>query len=131
MKVIVYRGSDKSIYMGVVPSEVIAALTGSGGLLEPSTSLERQIAKHLMTVENQAEFLADWEAFLTPLKGTSKEQAIRKYLTFARDGGATEEEAYNAIAGKDMPSDAVDYLVVEQTEIPNDRYFRNAWHWED
>ena len=131
MKVIIYRRSDKSIVMGVTSSDVISALTGSGGLLEPSTSLEKQIAKHLMTVENQAEFLADWEAFLTPLKGTSKEQAIRKYLTFARDGGATEEEAYNAIAEKDMPEEAIDYLVVEQTEIPNDRYFRAAWHWED
>ena len=131
MKVIIYRRSDKSIIVGVTSEELIASLTGSGGLLEPSTSLEKQIAKHLMTVDNQAEFLADWEAFLTPLKGTAREQAIRKYLTFARDGGATEEEAYNAVAEKDMPSEAVDYLVVEESTLPTERYFRNAWHWED
>ena len=131
MKVIVYRRSDKSVIMGVTSSDMIDALTGSGGLLESSTSFERQIAKHFMTVENQAEFLADWEAFVAPFKGTPREQAIRKYLTFARDGGATEEEAYNAIAEKDMPADAVDYLVVEQSDLPTDRYFRNAWHWED
>ena len=82
MKVIIYRRSDKSIIVGVTSEELIASLTGSGGLLEPSTSLEKQIAKHLMTVDNQAEFLADWEAFLTPLKGTAREQAIRKYEKF-------------------------------------------------
>ena len=131
MKVIIYRRSDKSIMVGAVAEDLITSLTGSGGLLETSTSLERQIAKHLMTVDNQAEFLADWEAFLAPLKGTPREQAIRKYLTFARDGGATEEEAYNAVAEKDMPSEAVDYLVVEESTLPTDRYFRNAWHWED
>ena len=89
MKVIIYRRSDNSISVGAIAEDLIASLTGSGGLLEPSTSLEKQIAKHLMTVDNQAEFLADWESFLTPFKGTAREQAIRKYLTFARDGGAT------------------------------------------
>ena len=48
-----------------------------------------------------------------------------------RIGGATEEEAYNAVAEKDMPSEAVDYLVVEESTLPTDRYFRNAWHLED
>jgi hypothetical protein len=131
MKVIIYRRSDNSIMVGAIAENVLVALTGSGGLLEPSTSLEKQISKHLMTVDNQAEFLADWEAFLAPLKGTTREQAIRTYLTFARDGGATEEEAYNAIAGKDMPSEAVDYRVVEESEVHTDRYFRSAWEWED
>ena len=131
MKVIIYRRSDNSISVGAIAEDLIASLTGSGGLLEPSTSLEKQVAKHLMTVDNQAEFLADWESFLTPFKGTAREQAIRNYLTFARDGGATEEEAYNSIAGKDMPSDAVDYRVVEESEVPTDRTFRNAWEWEE
>ncbi len=41
--------------------------------------------------------------------------------------GMTEDEAIASIQAKDVPSDAVDVVVIEDTAVPFDRWFRNAW----
>ena len=35
-----------------------------------------------------------------------------------------------AIAKKDVPA-GLPYKIVDESEIPNDRTFRNAWEWDD
>ena len=40
---------------------------------------------------------------------------------------ASEDKALVAVQAKSVPLDAVDIEVVEQTTIPIDRWFRNAW----
>lgn len=131
MKNIIYRRSDNSIAVGTVDTKVLAALTGTGGLIDKDIDLDHQVAKHMMTVDNEAEFKSDWRAFLEARKDSAAEVAIRRYLTYARDGGATEDQAYAAIATKNLPADCVDFRTVENSDLPTDRYFRNAWEWSD
>jgi len=130
MKNIIYRRSDNSFALGMVDPKHLQALMGSGGLVT-ADRFEREIAVHMMTVENEAEFQADWESFLAARKGSAREVAIRQLLTYARDGGATEEQAYAAIAAKNIPSDCVDYRTVEHDDLPSDTYFQDAWEWSD
>jgi hypothetical protein len=41
--------------------------------------------------------------------------------------GFTEDDALARALGKDIPADAADARVIEDSDIPQDRAFRNAW----
>jgi hypothetical protein len=42
----------------------------------------------------------------------------------------TEEEFLARTSAKAIPSGVATHII-ENTEIPSDRYFRDAWEWED
>ena len=129
MKILVYKRADNSIAFGAVAPQTLAAMTGSGGLI-PVANIEMQIARHMMTVDNQAEYDADWEAFLAGRIGTPREVAVRAWIEGVARGGLTETEAYRRIYAKNCPSDCIAYELGEDDAMP-DRYFRNAWEWSD
>lgn len=45
----------------------------------------------------------------------------------ARRKGESEEEFVNRIQQKDVPKDALAVRIVDESEVPTDRTFRNAW----
>ena len=42
----------------------------------------------------------------------------------------TEDVFLERAIAKDIPAGIVTHII-EDTELPSDRYFRNAWEWED
>jgi len=48
-------------------------------------------------------------------------------------GGMTETEALTSLANSHAPNITGEYTfqIIEDTELPTDRYFRAAWEWED
>ena len=48
-------------------------------------------------------------------------------------GGMTETEALTSLANSHAPNITGEYTfqIIEDTELHTDRYFRNAWEWED
>jgi len=44
-----------------------------------------------------------------------------------RIGDETEDDFIARIRQNNLPLDAIDIQIVEETDIPTDRYFRNAW----
>ena len=131
MKKIIYRRSDNSFALGNPSPRHIAGAMGSGGMLPSGVAFERQIAASMATVENQAEFDADWEAFLAARKDSAREVALRRLYTYFRDGGATEAEAYEALGDVNKPADCVDHRAVEHSDLPSDLYFIDSWEWSD
>ena len=129
MKFIVHRRNDHSVKIGMPSPTTLEAMTGSGGLI-PVDSMEKNIAGHMLTVDNQAEYDAGWEAFLEARKGTDRELAIRAWAEGIIYGGLTEEEALRRIYAKNTDADCVGYELIENTDLP-DRYFRNAWAWSE
>ena len=48
-------------------------------------------------------------------------------------GGMTETEALTSLANSHTPKITGEYSfqIIEDTELPTDRYFREAWTWSD
>ena len=48
-------------------------------------------------------------------------------------GGMTETEALTSLANSHEPNITGEYSfqIIEDTELPTDRYFREAWTWSD
>lgn len=42
---------------------------------------------------------------------------------------ALESMSIEEIAGKDVPQ-GIEYKIIDVSELPSDRTFRNAWSWE-
>jgi hypothetical protein len=131
MKNIIYRRADNTFALGMPSPKHIAAAMGSGGLLPSGVAFEREIAKSFVTVDNQAEFDAGWEAFLAARKDSARGVALRRLYTYFRDGGATEAEAYEALGDVNKPADCVDHRAVENSDLPPDKDFMDAWEWSD
>ena len=47
--------------------------------------------------------------------------------------GLTETDALTALANSHRPNIEGDFTwqIIEDTDLPSDRYFRDAWEWED
>jgi len=56
---------------------------------------------------------------------------IRPYIEAIARGGVTEDRAIDLIRARSDFSDCLGCTVIEDTDLPSDRYFRNAWEWED
>ena len=110
-------------------------MTGAGGWYPSGTNIEREIAKKLIenTTASNDEFTADWQAFLNARKGTTKELKARSYVEAMAYGGLTEAEAVAIFeAGAcDSLGDCVSHAIIQDTDLPTDRYFRDAWEWSD
>ena len=44
--------------------------------------------------------------------------------------GESDDDFLTRVIAKDVPS-GVAYHIIEDTDLPSDRYFRNAWEWEE
>jgi hypothetical protein len=56
---------------------------------------------------------------------------IRPYIEAIARGGVTEDKAIDLIRATIDSSDCLGCTVIEDTDLPTDRYFRNAWEWSD
>ena len=130
-KKFVFIRDDKSIAIGNPDSNVLAALTGSGGIVK-SDKVEWEIAKHFITNDaDSAACKADHVAFLAPHIGSAREVAVRAWVVGINRGGLSESEAYDVWFAFRNPVGCTSYQVVEDTALPTDRYFRSAWEWSD
>ena len=44
--------------------------------------------------------------------------------------GESDDDFLTRLIAKVVP-DGMEYHIVEDTDLPTDRYFRNAWEWSD
>lgn len=56
---------------------------------------------------------------------------VQPYINALARGGVTESQAIELIRAMSDKSDCAGCVVAEDTDLPSDRYFRNAWEWED
>ena len=130
MKKICYRRADNSVVVGSPSPRIIGIVTGAGGRVQPE-EIDWEVAKFLIVVSNEAEFKADWAEFLRVRVGSTREVAVRAWVEALCYGGLTEAEALSRLGAKNLPDDCVSHQVIEKTDLPTDRYFRNAWEWSD
>tara|TARA_R100001132_G_C3238458_1_gene70179 strand:+ start:412 stop:630 length:219 start_codon:yes stop_codon:yes gene_type:complete len=52
------------------------------------------------------------------------------YNDLARPVGETDDECLARAMANSIPEGTVTHII-EDTELPTDRYFRNAWEWND
>ena len=57
------------------------------------------------------------------------EGIVRPYMEAVANGGVTEAQAIELIRAKNDKPDCLGCTVIEDTDLPSDRYFRNAWEW--
>ena len=130
MKKLCYRRADDSVVIGSPSPQAQEIITGAGGMVKPE-KIDWEVAKFLIDVSNEAEFQADWAEFLRVRIGSAREVVMRAWVEALCYGGLTEEEFLSRLAAKDCPDDCVSHQVIEDTDLPTDRYFRNAWEWSD
>lgn len=122
---------DKSVAVSSLDSKALSALTGSGGMVK-AEHVEWEIAKHFITSDADSEACkADHVAFLAPHIGSAREVAVRAWVMGITNGGLTEAEALAVFDGFIRPSDCTSCKTIEDTDVPTDRTFRDAWEWED
>jgi len=128
-KKMVYIREDRTIAVGNPSSTAISALTGSGGLVREA-NIEWEIAKHFIANDaDAASCKANHVSFLAPHIGSAREVAVRAWVVGITRGGMTEGEALAALDAFSRPADCTSCEVVEDTDLPTDRYFRDAWEW--
>jgi len=135
MKLICHVRSNNPIAISSWNPDHQALMTGAGGWYPLETNIEREIAKKLIenTNASNVEFTADWEAFLNARKGSAKEVKARAYVEAMANGGLSEDEAIAIFTtlSCDYLGDCTNHVIIEDTDLPSDRYFRDAWEWED
>lgn len=130
-KRLLFIRADKSVAISSIDPKVLAALTGSGGVVR-SDKVEWEIAKHFITNDaDSAACKADHVAFLAPHIGSAREVAVRAWVMGITNGGLTETEALATLDAFSRPSDCDSCETIEDTDLPTDRYFRDAWTWSD
>ena len=68
-------------------------------------------------------------AYIDPVAG-GLSVLYPSYNDRARPSGETDDECLTRWAAKAIP-DGVTTHIIEHTDLPSDRYFRNAWTWSD
>ena len=109
-KRIVHKRPDGGISISCPSQKLLAVMTGAGY----GWSQER----------------VDYEVGKFVASGKS-DGIIRPYMVAIASGGKTELEAIELIRAKDDKPDCLGCVVIEDTDLPTDRYFRNAWEWSD
>lgn len=61
------------------------------------------------------------------LPDADREALARRRIRALNDGGLTEREAVQLIADCDAPAGSFAREIVDMSEVPNDRTYRNAW----
>jgi hypothetical protein len=130
MKCLMY-GLDNGVVIGSVSEKILAGMMGAGGLVKEG-QIDREVAKFLMETEADEALLKVSVPDLLALRAGPYEVAVRAFVEACCFGGLTEAEALMAIAGKDAPETGLEHIeIIEDTDLPSDRYFRNAWEWSD
>ena len=133
MELICHKRENHAVCLTSWNRDIQSTMTGSGGGYPVGTIIEREIAKTLIDATNESEFSADWSAFLNARKGTAREVVMRRFVEAMNSGGLTEAEAKDTIRNRTCLrlGDCIAHAFVEDTDLPTDRYFRDAWEWSD
>ena len=107
MKRIIYTRRDGGVCIITPASQCFKALTHGGGLIVDRGMFERQV-----------------EALIAEGKPSTIAKRWVQALAF---GGLTNAEAYGLIRDKDMGKDGVAPELLDVSDIPQDRWFRDAW----
>jgi len=67
--------------------------------------------------------------YTSPVDGMVK-IIIPAYNDRTRPAGESEDDLLARVIAKSVP-DGVTHSIIEATDVPPDRYFRNAWEWSD
>ena len=110
MKVIVHKKPDGGVSVSHFSPALLAAMTDSGYGWSQER-IDYEIGK----------FVA----------GGKSESVVRPFTTAVGKGGVSESEAIELIRAKDDKADCLGCTVIEDTDLPSDRYFRDAWEWSD
>ena len=125
-----YRLSD-AISIGRVSEKVLAVMTGAGGAVRED-QIDREVAKFLIQDKDDEQLLKSSVSLLLEKRAGPFEVAVRRFIEACCFGGLTEDEALMVIARKDAPETGLEHIeIIEDTDLPSDRYFRNAWEWSD
>jgi hypothetical protein len=127
MKCLMYRIAD-GVAIGTVSEGVLAAMMGGGGMVQ-ADQIDREVAKFLMETKEDEALLRTSVADLLALKAGPYEVIVRAFVEGLCSGGLTEAEALRRIAAKDEPTACLECVVIDTTDLPSDRYFRDAWEW--
>ena len=111
MKCLIYSRDDGGVSVGHISQTVLAAMTGAGGLIR-ADRVDREIDKFVNPP--------------SPETGISVSVAT-VYVNGLATGGMTETAAIEAIRAKDQPVGSSACYIKEDTDIPADRTFRDAW----
>jgi len=115
MKIFCYVRADKSIGVGHLNHNLIAMMMGTGyGWGQEKIDYE----------------INKWVNPPAPEAGLSSAIATA-YINGIANGGMTEDQAIDIIRNKDQPADCSECHIIDDSDLPTDRYFRNAWEWEE
>lgn len=149
MKRMVFNRADGGVSIGGENEKAITAMTGSGGLIpragEPLTDAHRAYIQSyasnpaVQAILDRAEPLleVDYEISKAVAIDGYPEPIVRANFEGKAFGGMTEDAARDALIayhaeGVRVSVGAVtSYHYCEDTDLPTDRYFRNAWEWSD
>jgi len=122
---------ENSIRVSNPHPDFVALLMRDNGSSDLS-GVDWEVAKTLQETEaDGVSFKADWQAFLASKLGTPRELAIRRFEEAKVTGGLTETAALTAIMERDCRGFCECVGIIEDTDLPSDRYFRDAWEWSD
>jgi len=151
---IVHVRADGGVSLSGAMEHTIAAMMGSGGLMGRSVN-DPISAKHLAYIETHAATNADAKVILDRQSERAlieldyeitkfvavdgiPESVVRPYCEAKANGGVSEEQAISYIAAQDaayvamiMDLTVTATHIAQDTDLPTDRYFRDAWEWSD
>ena len=103
----------------------------TGGVFRPE-DVDREIAKHM--AENEEDYAAlklDAQAFHDSVVDHPRYVTVRRFVEACTVGGVSAAEARQIIAAMFQKPGTTLVAEIEDTDLPSDRYFRDAWEWED
>jgi len=110
MKVVVHNRNDGGVTISHFSRTLLAVMTGTG------TGWNQERIDHEV-----GKFVASGKAV----------DVILPYITALANGGITEMRAIELINAKDDTANCLGCTIIEDTDLPTDRYFRAAWEWEN
>ena len=110
MKVVVHNRNDGGVTISYFSSSLLAVMMGTGyGWNQERINYE------------VGKFVA----------GGKAEDIVLPYMEAVANGGVTEAQAIELINAKDDKANCLGCTVIEDTDLPSDQYFRDAWEWEN
>jgi hypothetical protein len=103
----------------------------TGGIFR-AEDVDREIAKHL--AENADDYAAlklDAQVFHDSVVDRPRYAVVRRFVEACAVGGVSATEARQIIAAMFQKSGTTLVAEIEDADLPADRYFRDAWEWED
>jgi len=103
----------------------------TGGIFQ-AKDVAREIAKHL--AENDGDYAAlklDAQAFHDSVVDRPRYAVVRRFVEACTVGGVSATDARQIIAAMFQKPGTTLVAEVEDSDIPSDRIFRDAWEWED